>query len=86
MSSKEKKMANYKYNNKFQISVPDEDAANVRKEANKRKISNADVIRIAIAKYFEWELKNKPETPNEKNNNGNEQDQRNDGKREHLYF
>jgi hypothetical protein len=79
-------MPSYKYTNIFTTSYPDDDAAKIRQKANQLKVSSQDVIRIAIAKYFEWELKNKPETPNEKNNNGNEQDQRNDGTREHLYF
>jgi len=79
-------MGRYKYNNVFTTSYHDDDAAKIRQKANQLKVSSQDVIRIAIAKYFEWELKNKPETPNEKTNNGNEQDKRNDGKREHLYF
>jgi hypothetical protein len=79
-------MPTYKYSNRFQTSFPDEISILIRKESNRLNVSLHDVLRIAVDKYFQQLEQNNPETNNEKTNNGNEQSERNDGKREHLYF
>ena len=76
-------MSNHKYKNFFSTSYRDEVNELISKEAYKRKISKPDVIRMAVDQFFA-NIQN-IQTPIEKTTNGNEQNQRNDGKREHLY-
>jgi hypothetical protein len=78
-------MAHHKYKNYIQTSYRDEIMNLLAKESNRLDISQQDVIRMAVDQYFQ-QIEKKPETPNEKTNNGNKQSERNDGKREHLYF
>ena len=77
------KIQTHKYSNFFSTSYRDEINDLITKEAHNRRTSKQDIVRMALDQFFA--NTQNIQTPIEKTNNGNEQNKRNDGKREHLY-